>query len=264
MTAAENRLLSAGAAEKSLKIRGVNLGGWLVLEKWIKPSLFSEWDAFDKKAPKDQWTYCETLGKTECKKRLEQHWDSWVTESTISDLADAGITHVRIPIGHWITCDVADDEPYVCGEWSYLKRVAEWCQKYDVLVWLDLHTAPGSQNGFDNSGRTGDALWDKSMANVNRTLRVVDEIASKVAEDDALSSVTTGFGLLNEPDAGIDYWRMLNYYEDAYATIRRVLGKDVAVYVGDMFIPVHKSNSRAASPQPLDPGLHAIDATPAR
>ena len=126
--AAENALLSA-SEKPSLKIRGVNLGGWLVLEKWIKPSLFSEWDAFDKKAPKDQWTYCETLGKTECKKRLEQHWDTWVTESTISDLADAGITHVRIPIGHWITCDIADDEPYVCGEWSYLKRVAEWCQK---------------------------------------------------------------------------------------------------------------------------------------
>ena len=132
-----------------------------------------------------------------------------MTESTISDLADAGITHVRIPIGHWITCDIADDEPFVCGEWSYLKRVASGA-KYDVLVWLDLHTAPGSQNGFDNSGHTGDALWDKSMANVNRTLRVVDEIASKVAEDDAFSSVMTGFGLLNEPDAGIDYWRMLN------------------------------------------------------
>ena len=42
--AAENALLSAGE-KPSLKIRGVNLGGWLVLEKWIKPSLFSEWDA---------------------------------------------------------------------------------------------------------------------------------------------------------------------------------------------------------------------------
>ena len=84
-------------------------------------------------------------------------------------------------------------------------------------------------------------------------IRDRDEIASKVAEDDALSSVTTGFGLLNEPDAGIDYWRMLHYYEDAYATIRRVLGKDVAVYVGDMYNAVHKSNSR-----------DAIDASPAR
>ena len=32
----------------------------------------------------------------------------------------------------------------------------------------------------------------------------------------------------------------------------------------DELRPVHKSNSRGASPQPLDHGLHAIDATPAR
>ena len=78
-------------------------------------------------------------------------------------------------------------------------------------------------------------------------------VGGDAAEDDALSSVTTGFGLLNEPDAGIDYWRMLNYYEDAYATIRRVLGKDVAVYVGDMFnpknfnwsVPVSENSTRA-------------------
>jgi len=33
---------------------------------------------------------------------------------------------------------------------------------------------------------------------------------------------------------------------------------------GRTYAPVHKSNSRGASPQPLDHGLHAIDATPAR
>jgi len=229
--------LAVASAQQNLKIRGVNLGGWLVLEQWIKPSLFSEWNAFDKTQPRDQWTYCAALGKKECKRRLEEHWDSWVTESTIADLADAGITHVRIPIGHWITCDIDEDEPYVCGEWTYLQRVAAWCQKYDILVWLDLHTAPGSQNGFDNSGRTGATHWDKSMAHVNRTLRVVEEIATWVSKDEALANVTTGFGLLNEPDAGIDYWRMLHYYEDAYASIRRVLGVEVAVYVGDMFNP---------------------------
>lgn len=27
------------------KIRGVNLGGWLVLEPWIKPTLFEQFDA---------------------------------------------------------------------------------------------------------------------------------------------------------------------------------------------------------------------------
>mmetsp|Transcript_7556 Transcript_7556/g.22405 ORF Transcript_7556/g.22405 Transcript_7556/m.22405 type:complete len:548 (-) Transcript_7556:43-1686(-) len=235
--AVSQRRARAQSAAPSLKIRGVNLGGWLVLEKWIKPSLFSDWDRLDKKAPKDQWTFCETLGPTECKRRLETHWDTWVTEETISDLSKAGITHVRIPVGHWITCDIADDEPYVCGEWKYLQRAAEWCAKYDVKVWLDLHTAPGSQNGFDNSGHFGVATWDKSMANVNRTVAVVAAMSQRVAEDEALSAVVTGFGLLNEPDQHIDYWRMLKYYEVAYATIREILGKDVAVYVGDMFNP---------------------------
>ena len=108
--AAENTLLSAGE-KPSLKIRGVNLGGWLVLEKWIKPSLFSEWDAFDKKAPKDQWTYCETLGKTECKKRLEQHWDTWVTFDHLKTLASVGVNWLRVPVGYWIV-DVQPDEPF--------------------------------------------------------------------------------------------------------------------------------------------------------
>ena len=50
------------------------------------------------KAPKDQWTYCETLGKRNARSDSSST-GTWVTESTISDLADAGITHVRIPIG---------------------------------------------------------------------------------------------------------------------------------------------------------------------
>ena len=37
-----------------------------------------------------------------------------------------------------------DDEPYVCGEWPYLQRVAGWCKAHDVAVWLDLLTLPGT------------------------------------------------------------------------------------------------------------------------
>ncbi|MCY0903238.1 MAG: glucan 1,3-beta-glucosidase, partial [Firmicutes bacterium] len=34
------------------KIRGVNLGGWLVLERWMTPSLFAGLDA------KDETDFC--------------------------------------------------------------------------------------------------------------------------------------------------------------------------------------------------------------
>ncbi len=34
-----------------------------------------------------------------------------------------------------------------------------WANEIGLKILLDLHGAPGSQNGFDNSGRRGDILW---------------------------------------------------------------------------------------------------------
>lgn len=224
------------ADASSLKIRGVNLGGWLVLEKWIKPSLFAEWDPFDPGSPKDEWTYCKWLGKTECSNRLNDHWASWVTEDTMEELADAGITHIRVPVGWWIMGDIEEDEPYVTGQWRYLIQAVRWADSRNITVWLDLHAAPGSQNGFDNSGRLGNATWDKSQRNVNRTLDAVSAIVDSVLAD-GVDHAVSGFGLLNEPDQHIDYWLLLSFYNDAYAIIRRALGDRVSIYIGDMFNP---------------------------
>ncbi len=41
----------------------------------------------------------------------------------------------------------------------YLKRLLQWADEIGLKILLDLHGAPGSQNGFDNSGRRGDVHW---------------------------------------------------------------------------------------------------------
>jgi hypothetical protein len=41
----------------------------------------------------------------------------------------------------------------------FKKRMFFFIQDLDMVAVIDLHTAPGSQNGFDNSGRTGDPHW---------------------------------------------------------------------------------------------------------
>ena len=41
---------------RGTKLRGVNLGGWLVLEKWMTPSVFEGLDAVD------ETTFCVELG----------------------------------------------------------------------------------------------------------------------------------------------------------------------------------------------------------
>ena len=83
---------------------GTNIGGWLVLESWITPSLFYRFlgKSHGTGAAIDQWTMCEVLGPIEGNKLMRAHWDAWVTEDHIKGLADRGVEIVRLPIGDWI------------------------------------------------------------------------------------------------------------------------------------------------------------------
>ncbi|KAI9291904.1 glycoside hydrolase, partial [Neoconidiobolus thromboides FSU 785] len=126
-----------------MKIRGVNLGGWLVPEPFIVPSIFED---HVNEGVVDEWTLCSTIGKQKCSERLLNHYDTWVTEDDIKTIANAGLNHVRIPIGYW-QFDIQDNEPFIYGGWKYLLRGIQWCRKYGIRVMIDFHAAPGSQNG---------------------------------------------------------------------------------------------------------------------
>ena len=90
-------------ARLSPKLRGVNIGGWLVLEPWVTPSLFYQ---FEGKPPQqtamDHYTFCSVLGPIEGNRQLREHWRKWVTEGDLRALADQGINTLRIPVGDWM------------------------------------------------------------------------------------------------------------------------------------------------------------------
>ena len=106
-------------------------------------------------------------------------------------------------IGYWsVPITTADTnyttsvEPYVPGAWPYLLRALGWARAHGLHVILDLHGAPGSQNGYDNSGRRGAADWAQAE-NVPRTVDVVRFMAERVG------GMIDVLELLNEP-AGYD------------------------------------------------------------
>ena len=77
-------------------IRGVNLGGWLVLEKWITPALFAGTSAEDEA---HLWTELSDRGQREL---LRGHRDSFITERDFADLASRRIDAVRIPVPYFV------------------------------------------------------------------------------------------------------------------------------------------------------------------
>lgn len=190
-------------------MRGVNTGGWFVLEPWITPSIFEGNGAVD------EYTLTQELGKDAAKSKLQQHWNSWITESDFKQMAAAGLNHVRIPIGYWSVIP-RDGEPYVQGAYEMLGKALDWAQGAGLKVLIDLHGAAGSQNGFDNSGRYGNVQWTQGDT-VAHTIKVLNKIRDDHASHPAVSAIE----LLNEPmGPNLDMNTVRQFYMDGWGNLR--------------------------------------------
>lgn len=126
---------------------------------------------------------------------LEAHWNTWITESDFKAIAAAGLNHVRLPIGYW-AFEVGPGEPYIQGQLPYLQKAVTWAGKHGLKVIVDLHGAPGSQNGFDNSGERMDyPMWHSNATNVARTNAIIKTIANMFKDQ---TNVVPTIAALNE------------------------------------------------------------------
>lgn len=180
-------------------IRGVNVGGWLSIEPFITPSLFNQFSAAENVV--DEYTLTAKLGIGPAKNILEAHYATFVTEQTFIDIADAGMDHVRIPFSYWAVTTYPGD-PYIPKtSWRYLLRGIEWARKHGLRVNLDLHGLPGSQNGWNHSGRFGAVGWlngNDGALNAKRSLEIHDQLSQFFAQA-RYKNVVTIYGLANEP-----------------------------------------------------------------
>lgn len=202
------------------KIRGVNLGNWLVLEKWMKPKLFEGLKA------EDETAFSSELGDRTLD-RLKPHRDSYISYNDFKWISEAGLNAVRLPIPHWIFGDV---RPYY-GCIDYLDSAMEWAQRTGIKVLLDLHTAPGCQNGFDNGGICGVCEWHTREEYVTRTVEVIAKVAARYNNHPAL----WGIQLLNEPRWDVPMDILRDYYLRGYDACRRHVDENVAIILHDGF-----------------------------
>ncbi|RKF53865.1 putative glucan 1,3-beta-glucosidase D [Golovinomyces cichoracearum] len=211
--------------------RGVNLGGWLSLEPFITPSLFQKFGAVD------EYTLVSRLGSS-AKKTLEEHYATFVTEQTFIDIADAGLDHVRIPYSYWAVT-VYDSDPYLFRvSWRYLLRGIEWARKHGLRINLDLHALPGSQNGWNHSGKLGPIEWlsgPKGNLNARRSLEIHDQL-SKFFAQDRYKNIICFYGLANEPKMTVlDKKAVIEWTAEAFNVVRK---NGIAAFIvfGDGFM----------------------------
>ena len=167
-----------------MKLRGVNLGNWLCLEKWMEPGLFSGFEG------EDELDLFEKLPREEAFARMRKHYETFITEEDFAFMADAGVNLVRIPVPYYIYGE--EDRP---ASIDCLDRAFDWAEKYGMKILIDLHSVRGGQNGFDNSGACGLCTWHLHPDYVEETLQLLETIARRYADRKALF----GLGPINEP-----------------------------------------------------------------
>jgi glucan 1,3-beta-glucosidase len=204
------------------KLRGVNLGGWLVLERWITPGLFEglkSWDEFG---------FCEELQSDKLQK-IENHRKSFINAEDFKWIKENGLNAVRIPVGYWI---FGGYEPFVGGI-EYLDFAMQAAEQNKLGVIIDLHGAPGSQNGWKHSGVEGKVGWHKDTRNIELTLKTVKLIAQRYKDSKSL----VGIELLNEPRGEVPFSLLADYCRQGYHAVREYCNEDVVVIISDAFKP---------------------------
>ncbi|CCG80989.1 Probable glucan 1,3-beta-glucosidase A [Taphrina deformans PYCC 5710] len=180
---------------QTFEARGVNLGNWLVLERWMDTAYYDDYSS----AGTDEWTFCQTLGADRCAEVLAQYWDDWITESDISQVADLGYNLLRIPIGYWALVPTTSDEPYVySSQLEQMERVMSYASTLGLHVVFDIHGLPGSQNGKEHSGHAGPIDWF-SDTNQKRSLSVVTAAMNFIYAS-PYRSVIAALEIANEPN----------------------------------------------------------------
>ncbi|KAH7909647.1 glycoside hydrolase family 5 protein [Hygrophoropsis aurantiaca] len=207
------------------KVNGVNLGGLFVLEPFISPALYQKYPG-----AVDEWTLSTLMAADTANgglDQLEEHYKTFITEQDIAEIAGAGLNWIRLPIPFW-AIEKWDFEPFlekVC--WPYILRVLQWARKYGLRVNLDLHTIPGSQNGYNHSGKLGSVNFLNGVmgiANAERALNYIRIITEFISEPE-WTAVVPVFSIVNEALVStIGKDQITTFYLQAHDMIRNITG----------------------------------------
>ena len=175
-------------AGRPVRLRGVNLGGWMLIEDYMIGLRWTEW--------KIREQFRKVLGAESYAAFFDAYDQAYVADADISFLAEQGFNVVRIPFNYRHFEDDLKPGKWLESGFQQLDRVVDLCRKYGIWAVLDLHAAPGAQARDQNAGSAyGEAyLWNHREF-LDRTVALWAEIARRYAGDPAVA----GYNLLCEP-----------------------------------------------------------------
>ena len=197
-------------------LRGFGLGGWLVPEGYMLHN--QAWiSGFE--SPTDIENHVTDLIGAEA---AEDFWElyraNYVAQADIDQIAEWGFNHLRVPFHYKQFYDSTGSETPI--GYAIVDELISWCEPYNMYIILDMHCAPGGQNGGPISDSDGTARLWLEESNKELTIQIWKEIAAYYADHTLIG----GYDLINEPvlPSGVTLEEFKQLYIDITEAIREV------------------------------------------
>ena len=206
-----------GPDGKSLILRGINLGNWLLPEGYMfkfkvanSPRLIGG-------------LINQLIGEDEARQFWKVYRDNYITDEDIRFIKQAGFNSVRVPFNYRLFVTEVEPQRLEGAGYEQLDRVVGWCKKEGLFVILDMHAAPGGQTGDNIDDSWGYPFLFESAESQELTVRIWEKIAARYKNEPTVC----GYDLLNEPIAhffnAADFNPKLEpFYRKIVAGIRKV------------------------------------------
>jgi endoglucanase len=176
------------ARGQALRLRGVNIGGWLNMENFITG--FAANESAMRAAMRS------VLGPDRAEQFLEHLLSAFYADADAAFLADIGLNCVRIPVNYRHLESDATPFEIIDGGFRHLDRAVATGAAHGLYTIIDLHALPGCQNQHWHSDNpTHRALFWEHRHFQDRVVRLWEAIADRYKHD----AWVAGYNLMNEP-----------------------------------------------------------------
>ncbi len=217
---------------KAVMLHGTNAGGYLLQELWMAPTLGTD-------RVRDEASIRAVLesrfGGEKARELEAAYRDSYWTARDFDNLRDLGANCVRLPF--WYRTLVGETGELLEEGFARIDWFVREAGSRGIYVILDMHGAPGSQNGSDHSGVDGGR--DKKGSSefffgtrAERNQKLYLDLWKAIAARYEGNAAVAGYDLLNEPfctyryNSGIPDRELRStlwgVYDAAYRAIRAV------------------------------------------
>ena len=223
----EGKEIVEGNGEPIL-LRGFGLGGWLVPEGYML--INRAWIEGFESPTQIENHILDLIGEEKSKEFWEEYRKNFVSRTDIDQIAEWGFNHIRLPF-HYKQFHTEDGSTPIGYE--IVDSLLSWCEPYNMYVILDMHCAPGAQNGGPISDSDGIArLW---LEEDKKELTV--EIWREIAEYYSDNTLIGGYDLINEPvlPQGVTLSEFKQLYIDITQAIREVDQNHIVFIEGNWY-----------------------------